>query len=133
MVQNNEIPTWDNCDPNDPEEKFLPLFVALPGMKGAPLLLPISYFRGVSRRLDDGGAMMRCESCGYEKPKKIKWRAPIEGRYGGYTAQGSWVDINEPDNTHTIVADAVAKMSPEARRRVQEEIQRVEEENRDVR
>ncbi|MBM4508941.1 DUF2744 domain-containing protein [Rhodococcus hoagii] len=49
LMRDNELPTFANCDPNDPEERFLPLFVGLPDVIGAML----------GSRLSGGG---RCRS-----------------------------------------------------------------------
>ncbi|NKS02515.1 DUF2744 domain-containing protein [Rhodococcus hoagii] len=37
-MHDKELPTLENCDPNDPEEMFLPFFVGLPDVIGAPLV-----------------------------------------------------------------------------------------------
>lgn len=118
-MKDGEIPTFDNCDPNDPEEMFLPAFVALPGLRGAPLLMPISYYRGVSQRIYDVGGRRVA-------PPTIKWRPPVEGRFGGMTAQGMWVPIDTPDTAADEAAMAVSQMSAGLRARVREEIERMD-------
>lgn len=46
------LPTRDNCDPGNPSEAFLWMFVGMPD----DLHLPMSYFRHVSQRFWDLGA-----------------------------------------------------------------------------
>ncbi|MBF6333316.1 phage gene 29 protein family protein [Nocardia transvalensis] len=90
MSSDGHFPTRDNCDPTDPEEAFLWMLVGLPGLKGAPLLLPIEHLRQVSRRLWDCGARP------VEQPT-IKYRPPRTGDPHWLISPGTWVDINDPD------------------------------------
>lgn len=51
------IPLQHECNLDDPEEMFLWMFTALPGVEDqAPLLVPPSWARKWSRRLYDAGA-----------------------------------------------------------------------------
>ncbi|MEV6321365.1 DUF2744 domain-containing protein [Nocardia sp. NPDC051787] len=90
MSSDGQFPTRDNCDPTDPEEAFLWMLVGLPGLKGAPLLLPIQHLRQVSRRLWDCGARP------VEQPV-IKYRPPRAGDPHWLVSPGTWADINDPD------------------------------------
>lgn len=107
-----EFPTRESCDLDDPFEMFLWCFVALPGMKGAPLQMPLEYYRLVSKRLYDLGARL------VEQPV-LRWRPPIHGTAASLTAQGEWVDADEPETEHDRIAQAIDKMRPEVRREVE--------------
>ncbi|WP_109523555.1 MULTISPECIES: phage gene 29 protein family protein [Nocardia] len=90
MSSNGQFPTRDNCDRTDPEEAFLWMLVGLPGLKGAPLLLPIQHLRAVSRRLWDCGARP------VEEPV-IKYRPPRAGDPHWLLSPGTWSDADEPE------------------------------------
>lgn len=90
MSPDGQFPIRDNCDPTDPEEAFLWMLVGLPGLKGAPLLLPVQHLRAVSRRLWDCGARP------VEEPV-IKYRPPRAGDPHWLLSPGTWADINDPD------------------------------------
>lgn len=69
MLAAGEFPTRENCDPNNPEEWALWMLVALPGMKGGQLLMPVEYLKLVSKRLWDCGARPAEEpTLAYQKP-----------------------------------------------------------------
>ncbi|MFG1794020.1 DUF2744 domain-containing protein [Nocardia sp. NPDC049149] len=90
MSPDGQFPIRDNCDPTDPEEAFLWMLVGLPGLKGAPLLLPVQHLRAVSRRLWDCGARP------VEQPV-IKYRPPRAGDPHWLLSPGTWADIDDPD------------------------------------
>ncbi|MFG1796683.1 DUF2744 domain-containing protein [Nocardia sp. NPDC049149] len=90
MSVSGQFPIRDNCDPTDPEEAFLWMLVGLPGLKGAPLLLPVQHLRAVSRRLWDCGARPVGEPV-------IKYRPPRAGDPHWLLSPGTWTDINDPD------------------------------------
>ncbi|WP_406237546.1 DUF2744 domain-containing protein [Nocardia sp. NBC_01009] len=90
MSSDGQFPTRDNCDLTDPEEAFLWMLVGLPGLKGAPPLLPIQHLRQVSRRLWDCGARP-------VKDPVIKYRPPRAGDPHWLVSPGTWADIDEPD------------------------------------
>ena len=46
-----DLPTRENCDPNNPEEAFLWMFVGLPGVNGASMIMGPDYYRQVSRQI----------------------------------------------------------------------------------
>lgn len=114
MVSDDEIPTFANCDPADPEEFALPAFVAMPHMRGAPLLMPISYWRHMCQRLWDLGFRQ-------VEPPTLKYRPPLSAA-DPFIAQGEWVDIDEPGTEDDKVAEVVARLGPGLRRRVADEI-----------
>lgn len=118
MVNDSEIPTFHNCDPDDPEEHFLPAFTALPGMRGAPLLMPTEYWRLVSKRLWDLGYRQ-------VEPPTLKYRPPV-GRMDGFAVTGEWVSVDEPDTEEDRIAQVVAQIGPGVRQALVDEIKRQE-------
>lgn len=106
MPRHGVFPTRENCDPSDPEEAFLWMFAALPHVKGAPLIMPIEYYRAVSQRLWDLGARPA------EEPT-LEWIAPSASEPHWLTSPGRWVPAGSaPKRTDRDQArDAVANMS----------------------
>ncbi|MGV7681579.1 phage gene 29 protein family protein [Mycobacterium kansasii] len=92
------FPTRDNCDLSDPYQMFLWMFVALPYVKGGPLIMPIDYYQFVSRRLHDLGAMLQCPSCGHANAPTLKYQAPLATDPNWMTSPGKWVPVDTPDN-----------------------------------
>ena len=82
-VPAGELPTRDNCDLNDPEEAFLWMLIAIPGMKGAPVPFPIEYLRVLSKRLWDCGARPTGEQALWYHP-------PQAGDISPMMAAGEW-------------------------------------------
>ncbi|MCK9468669.1 MAG: DUF2744 domain-containing protein [Porticoccaceae bacterium] len=78
-----DFPTRDNCDPTNPEEAFLWMLVALPGMKGGQLLMPVEYLRQVSKRLWECGARP------VEEPE-IEYQKPSGNEPHWLTSPGKW-------------------------------------------
>ena len=68
------FPTRENCNPDNPEEAFLWMFVALPHVKGGPLMMPVEFYRLVSKRLWELGARP------VEEPT-LQWVAPMATEY----------------------------------------------------
>lgn len=83
-MRQGDFPTRANCDPNNPEEAFLWMFAALPMVKGAPLIMPVEYWRHVSKRLWDLGARP------VEEPL-LEWVAPSATDPNWLTSPGRWV------------------------------------------
>src|SRR5690606_9546717 len=79
-----ELPTKENCDPNDPEEAFLWQLIAMPGMKGAPVPFPIEYLRQVSRRI------WNCGSRPNVAEQKEWYHPPQAGDISPMFAAGEW-------------------------------------------
>lgn len=106
MPRKGEFPTRDNCDQNSPEEAFLWMFAALPHVKGAPLIMPIEYYRSVSKRLWDLGARPAAEPT-------LEWVAPSATEPHWLTSPGRWVPAGSaPKRTeHDEARDAIANMS----------------------
>ena len=84
MPSRGQFPTRSNCDPQNPEEAFLWMFAALPHVRGAPLLMPMEYYRQVSRRLWELGARP------VEEPE-LEWVAPSSTEPHWLTSPGRWV------------------------------------------
>ncbi len=93
---NDQFPTVHNCDVNDPEERFLPYLVGLPGMRGAPLPFPVSYLRQVSQRISDAMTDELRAALALEHPT-IKYRQPRSDSPHWMADPGTWVAIDEPD------------------------------------
>lgn len=106
MPSRGEFPTRENCDPNNPEEAFLWMFAALPHVRGAPLIMPIDYYRLVSKRLWELGARPMAEP-------ELEWVAPSATEPHWLTSPGRWVPAGTaPKLTEDDEArNAVAKMS----------------------
>lgn len=105
-MRKGEFPTRENCDPNNPREAFLWMFAALPHVKGAPLIMPISYYEDVSERLWELGARP------VEEPT-LEWVAPSATDPHWLTSPGRWVPAGSvpPRSEEQEAADAIAKMS----------------------
>jgi hypothetical protein len=106
MVARGDFPTRENCDPNDPEEAFLWMFAGLPMVKGAPLIMPIEYFRHVSKRLWDLGARPSAEPL-------LEWVAPSATEPNWLTSPGRWVPAGSAPkrSEHDQAREGVARMS----------------------
>jgi hypothetical protein len=115
MLTAQDFPTRENCNPTDPEEAFLWMFVAPPGVKGAPFLMPISYYRKMSKRLWDLGARPS------EAPT-LEWVAPSANEPNWLTSPGKWVPKGAaPQRTaEDEAADAVARMSGQQRKELRD-------------
>lgn len=116
-----DFPTRENCDPSNPEEAFLWMMVAWPGMRGGQLAMPIEYLRLVSKRLWDCGARPT------EEPT-IKYRRPSGNDPHWLTSPGQWVPIDAPDPAPNPARQAVARLSSQQRAEVFRELQRLRDE-----
>ncbi len=104
------LPTRENCDLTNPYEMFLWMFVASPGLNGAPLMIPIDSFQLWSKRLHDLGAMLVCENCGHTKTPTLKYQRAAAGDPNPWTAPGRWVPVDTPDpdpNPVAVAADTL--------------------------
>ena len=100
---NKGVPLFENCDPDNPRQKFLPMFTAMPGLKGAPLLMPPEYWETVSWRMCVLGAAIVAEpGLKYQPPRTVAnpWSAP-----------GKWVDLDTPDEPRPTLDDIVDGLS----------------------
>ncbi|MBF6135883.1 DUF2744 domain-containing protein [Nocardia otitidiscaviarum] len=100
----NAFPTVDNCNPECPEEAFLPFLVGLPGMRGASMAVPISGLKSWSVRLWNGGARRVAEQ------REFYW-PPKAGEINPLFAAGEWKDEPPPPDWSTEVdAQALANV-----------------------
>lgn len=97
------VPLRENCDCSNPRQAFLWMFTALPGLKGAPMLMPPDYWEYVSWRLWTLGARP------VEDPQ-LKYQPPLNVA-NPWTAQGKWVDLDEPDLPRKTLSDVVDGLS----------------------
>ncbi len=98
------FPVRENCDPNDPEEAFLWMLVALPYQQGGQLVMPVPYLRMVSRRLWECGARP------VESPT-VRYEPPTGLEPNWMTAPGSWVPADSPAKQRYTAKDVVAGLS----------------------
>lgn len=89
--QSTSIPTIDNCDLSNPEEVFLWAFTCPPGLEGsgAAVLLPPEYYRQMSRRLVELGAVLDVSRV------SRTYNAPRSGALLWEGGSGSWSDVDE--------------------------------------
>lgn len=118
MPAKGEFPTRENCDPNNPEEAFLWMFAALPGVKGAPLIMPVEYYRHVSKRLWDLGCRPTAEPT-------LAWVPPTATDPHWLTSPGKWVPAGQAPKTseHEQARAAAAKMSMQQRAELLRELE----------
>jgi hypothetical protein len=82
------------------------MFAGLPLVKGAPLIMPIEYFRHVSKRMWDLGARPAAQPT-------LEWVAPSATEPNWLTSPGRWVPAGEtPKRSERDQArDGIARMS----------------------
>lgn len=123
MLPDNAIPTRENCDLDDPDERFLWAFTSMPDMGGALLMLPNDLMRKLSKRLSQVGAMLRCPNCGHEEKPEIRWRmAPADPGSPFPSTAGEWVPADLPETERDVVAERLAQMGPHVKRVVAERL-----------
>lgn len=113
-MKKEEIPQRASCDLDDPEEMFWWMFVSMPGLKGALAMVPLVYYRLVSKRLHDLGARLKCDACGHMAEPTLKLRLPQTEEHW-MTGLGKWVPVDEPDPPQPQAIDIVRKMPQAAR------------------
>jgi len=85
MKGEHDFPLRENCDPTDPYEAYLWMLVAPPMVRGAPLLMPVSYLREMSKRIWDLNGPPNKDW----KPR-LKYRPPSAGDPHWMTSPGYW-------------------------------------------
>ena len=96
------LPTVDTCNPDCPEEAFLPFLIGLPGMRGASMAVPVAGLKSWSVRLWNGGARRVAEQ------REFYW-PPKAGELNPLFASGEWKDTPPPADWQTQVdAQALA-------------------------
>lgn len=98
-----ELPTREQCDPTRPDEAFLWMFVALPGVRGGPMLQTVSKTQEGSKRLWDLGARP------VEEPT-LRYVRTSGTESNWATSAGRWVDASEVVPSDEIGV-SLAKMS----------------------
>ena len=99
------IPTRENCDLDNPRQRFLWMFTAPPGQKGAPLTMPTEYYEMQSYHMCILGG-------GIKSKPKLKYRPPnnvVASRWG---AAGEWVHLDDPDPPRTTMACGSRRSPP---------------------
>ncbi|MFD7046047.1 translation initiation factor IF-2 N-terminal domain-containing protein [Rhodococcus jostii] len=113
-LREGELPTSDNCDPNNPEEAWLPALVAIPGIAGAPLPLPIEYLKILATRLWDYGGPPNPDA------QSTWYHPPRSGDISPMFAAGQWKD-HPPEDTPGIDLTSLSKaLQDEVRRQALE-------------
>ncbi len=107
MPAKGVFPVRENCSPDDPEEFALWAFAALPGQNGGQFIMPIEYFRQVSKRLWDLGFRQ------VEEPT-LEYVPPSASEPNWATSAGKWVEVgsvDESEKQHRAMATAIARMA----------------------
>lgn len=107
------VPTRENCDLDNPRQRFLWMFTAAPGQKGAPLIMPVEFWEMQSYHMCVLGG-------GIKTKPKLKWRAPNNMVANQWMAQGEWVHLDDPDPPRTTMADIVSKLPQQDRAELKE-------------
>lgn len=106
MPAKGVFPTRENCDPNNPEEAFLWMFAALPGLNGGQFIMPIEYFRLVSKRLWELGCRL------VEEPT-LEYIPPGLNDPNWATSAGRWVEagsVSEEEKIRAAMSIGIARM-----------------------
>lgn len=127
-MKKDEIPLRESCDLDDPEEMFWWMFVSMPGLKGALAMVPLEYYRLMSKRLHDLGARLKCDECGHQAEPISKLRLPQTEEHW-MTGLGKWVPVDEPDPPRTEAKDLVRQMPKELRNELTNALVAVEAED----
>lgn len=107
------LPTFDNCDQSNPRQAFLPMFTAMPGMQGAPLILPTDYWECVSWRMWVLGARPT-------GAPQLKYQPPANMVADRWTAAGQWVTLDTPDPERPTLASEFSGLSQADRAEIQQ-------------
>jgi len=84
------FPRRENCDLNNPRQAFLWMMVALPGVRGAQMVMPIAYNELVSEHLWKCGARPSADPV-------IKYQPPLANDPHWLTSPGRWVPVDSPE------------------------------------
>lgn len=123
MAKDNELPLVSNCDEADPEERFLPFFVALPDVIGALLVLPIPMLRKISAHLVRCGVMLACPECGHRETPEVRFQM-TQGEDPMMGGGGRWVPADTPVEDDDVLAARIREWSPRLRAAVAEKLAR---------
>lgn len=106
-----QFPTRESCNLQCPEEAFLWMFVAIPGMRGAPVPFPLKYLRMLSRRIWNCGGRVVAEQTEFYHP-------PLSGDISPSFAAGRWKDKPAPPARNINIDD----LSPADQREVARQV-----------
>jgi Protein of unknown function (DUF2744) len=98
------FPTRENCNLSDPKEMFLWMLAALPGVRGAQLVMPVSYNMVMSEHLHECGARLAAE------PVK-KYQPPAANEPHWLTSPGNWVPLDTPDVEPNPAREVLGKLT----------------------
>lgn len=102
------VPLFDNCDPKNPRQAFLPFFTAMPGVQGAPMLTQVEFWELQSWRM----WLLGARPTGGKR--RLKYRPPASVT-NAWTAQGEWVDIDDPDPPRMTLRELSRKLPQQDR------------------
>ncbi|ORL01572.1 phage gene 29 protein family protein [Prescottella equi] len=111
-IDQDKIPTVDNCDPADPKEMAWPAFMSPPGMNESAFLMPAPYYSLMSWHLHDFGLRRVCDACGHMPEATIKLLHSRGGDPSMWTGAGIWVPADTPEPDTTELERAVDALSP---------------------
>ncbi|MGW3545901.1 translation initiation factor IF-2 N-terminal domain-containing protein [Nocardia niigatensis] len=97
------VPLRENCDAQNPRQAFLWMFVAMPAMKGAPLMLPTEYWEMQSWRMWVLGARPADEPT-------MKYQAPASVTANQWQAAGKWVSLDTPEPMRKTIAEMMREL-----------------------
>lgn len=98
------FPTRENCNLDDPREMFLWTLVALPGVRGAQLIMPVGYNMTISEHLHKCGARLAADPV-------IKYQAPTASEPHWMTSPGKWVSVDTADVAPHPARAALGKLT----------------------
>lgn len=97
----------EDIDPDDPEQRFLPVLQALPyGPNATPMVFPESIARAISRHLTECG-VPPIDPDAATKKLRLPHRGPNTGLNGAIT----WVPIDDEDAAPPVVIQDPATMT----------------------
>lgn len=102
------VPLFDNCDPKNPRQAFLPFFTAMPGVQGAPMITQVEFWELQSWRM----WLLGARPTGGKR--RLKYRPPASVT-NAWTAQGEWVDIDDPDPPRMTLRELSRKLPQQDR------------------
>lgn len=111
------IPLQHECDIDDPEEMFLWMLTALPGMEEqAPMLIPPAWARKWSQRLHDAGARFHADE------QTVKYIPPAQSKSFLNAGSGRWVPLEEVPTVQET-APSISGLSIAEKREVVKQLQ----------
>ncbi|PEH74578.1 hypothetical protein CRM89_00015 [Nocardia sp. FDAARGOS_372] len=103
----------EDIDPDDPEQRFLPVLQYIPVGFGTDaggrnrIVLPEALARAISKHLTECGVPRSTRAGGEEAPR------PYRGEQSPLNPLGDWVSIDEPDPPKVRLQDPAAMTPPE--------------------